>query len=420
MLIEPEPARFEGSTFVNSGFRFLALATAVTLFTSCAHNCRCGNESSAASSTVKSTPTAAQINGAPIVEIQAQNATQPRAHFLNAKIAPNAGSALVELQATLGDGRTFNLLSNKTPVDFETALMSARSRGDRFATNVLFEKGASANLWPLANRLRGKAIDADTLEAVVQGQKVRMPLNLGRGTGQTPVHLHGLLYDQAPLKVERPEASTVRTTYRLPSDSKFWVGTSEVVITQTLHETSYELHMKTTNVGQTPVPVSMGAHPYFISPSGDRTNFRVRIPAAKMVELDGFKNVFPTGKLLGLRKGSAYDFNPETGSPLRNELYDNLFTDLKTIAGGFAVAELTDEKANMRIRLTSTTKNIVGVQLYAPPPTPETGAFVALEMVTNLPDPREDLWKKTPTGMQLLKPGESAEYGYKIEISNLK
>jgi hypothetical protein len=38
-------------------------------------------------------------------------------------------------------------------------------------------------------------------------------------------------------------------------------------------------------------------HPYFNLPSGDRSQVRMHIPADKLAEVDGYDNVFPTGKI---------------------------------------------------------------------------------------------------------------------------
>jgi aldose 1-epimerase len=50
------------------------------------------------------------------------------------------------------------------------------------------------------------------------------------------------------------------------------------------------------NVGAEDEPMALGWHPYINLPSGDRTQVRVRIPADKVAEIDGYDNVFPTGQ----------------------------------------------------------------------------------------------------------------------------
>jgi aldose 1-epimerase len=52
------------------------------------------------------------------------------------------------------------------------------------------------------------------------------------------------------------------------------------------------------NVGAEPEPMAIAWHPYFNLPSGDRTQARVQIPASTVAEVDGYDNVFPTGKIV--------------------------------------------------------------------------------------------------------------------------
>jgi aldose 1-epimerase len=55
--------------------------------------------------------------------------------------------------------------------------------------------------------------------------------------------------------------------------------------------------------------------PYFNLPSGDRTQARVHIPANTTAEVDGYDNVFPTGKILPV-DGTRYDLRAPDGKAL--------------------------------------------------------------------------------------------------------
>jgi aldose 1-epimerase len=247
-----------------------------------------------------------------------------------------------------------------------------------------------------------------------------MPVNHGLGKGQIPHHLHGLAFDKEPTieTSNSADGAQIKAHFAPGFNGDYWTGRLSLDITHTLSNGIYEFKMRTTNRGSGLVPVGAGAHPYFLAPSGDPSAVRLYVPAKSLVEIDNYKNVLPTGRIVKIKKRSKFDFNDPKGRPIAGQYYDNLWVDLDLNEQGYAFADFIDEKEGIRTRMTATTKNIIGIQVYAPKPgtNPALGVFAAIEFVTSLPDARDELWKDNDTGMVVLKPGESMDYGYTIEV----
>jgi hypothetical protein len=134
---------------------------------------------------------------------------------------------------------------------------------------------------------------------------------------------------------------------------------------------------------------------------------QLKIPTNKITDIDNLQNVLPTGSVRVMNADEKLNFSFGKALPL--EVVDNFFVLEK---GKPRAVELIDSEAKVRYRMTALTENIIGVQVYYP----GQGPVVAIEMVTNMPDPREALWGKTTTGMQVLQPNEEAHYAYQIEV----
>lgn len=346
--------------------------------------------------------------------------TDQRPQIFEAKLAEAASLSPVELNVQLPNGQRYNLLGTSHAAEIERRYQAEVQKGDPYATNVFFQPGVAAPFWPITNRLTGEEVEPGILETQVLGQTVRMQLNHGLQAGQRKHNLLGLSFDKRAQKIEIDvaEGTQLKAEFEPGFHGNLWTGKTKLKVSHTVRNGAYFFEMEAKNVGDTPVPMSAGAHPYFLAPSGDPEAVRVKIPARSLVEIDNYDNVLPTGRILEIEKGGNFDFNEPDGVPLAGRYFDNLFIDLEKDPEGFAYAEFIDTKAAVRVRVTALTKNVIGVQMYAPKPEtkPELGVFAALELVTALPDPKEELWGNTPTGMQLVQPGETFKYGYKIEL----
>ncbi len=110
--------------------------------------------------------------------------------------------------------------------------------------------------------------------------------------------------------------------------------------------------------------------------------------------------------------GTAYDFTPANGSPLKDLFLDECFVDLKPQMDGSVVTEVIDPAADYGLRITAFSKDVSAIQVYSPP----EKSFVAVEPQFNYGDPYGKEWGKTRTGMVNVKPGESATYHVRLEM----
>jgi aldose 1-epimerase len=157
--------------------------------------------------------------------------------------------------------------------------------------------------------------------------------------------------------------------------------------------------------------MSIGWHPYFAIPSGDRSQARLHIPATYVAVVNNYDDVFPTGKLKPV-KGTDYDYTEPDGKPLNGHFLDDNFTHLTRTDGNVDVA-LTDPKASYGLHVLGESPEIKTVQVYAPKEKP----FVAIEEQFNFGDPFGKEWKVMDTGMVTLKPGASVTWKVKLVLA---
>lgn len=341
--------------------------------------------------------------------------------IVSVDVAPGAGLATIAWNVQLPDGRTYNLTGAADPATLEKTYESMS--GDKYRDNLFFQNGVVATLFPMTNRLRGEPHGADEIKAKVHGVDVVMPLNnVAKIPGAIRHHLHGLVYGQTASDVKsHADAKSASVEGSFIVGGAEWTGQTQVTTTTELIDTGYVFHLHAKNIGKTPVPVGAGAHPYFASPDQSPESIRVLVPAKKTAEIDNLSNVLPTGKIVAIPEALNFTkptslFASEIPGNTTPSRLDNLWLEPVMDSSGHAYTEVYFPLSKFKVRMTALTKNIIGIQGYAPKYSDKQKPFVALELVTNLPDPREQLWGATPTGMKLLQPGETFEYGYKVEL----
>ena len=342
------------------------------------------------------------IGGAPVVSLQATDAPAAGPAFLTADVLPGRGFMMLRAGLRLPSGKMAEGVQGPAPAQAAKALDGGP---DDFAGNKAFSFGG-AILAPYANRIRGRDLPgARAIETQVDGRTVRLPRNWGgKAPGAEQYAMHGLILD-APVAWE--QAAPDRVTGRLGAGDfgGRWPSLSAFSFEWRLQGGALHLAVTVRNVGDEPLPMGLGWHPYFAIPSGRRDQARLRLPAARRVEVDDYDQVLPTGRLLPT-EGSAYDFNAADGRALGDLYLDDCFTGLRREAS-LAVVELIDPAAGLGFRITSPTPQVQAVQVYAPP----GEAFAAIEPQFNLADPFGDVWSTgADTGMARLAPGDHLTY----------
>jgi len=338
-----------------------------------------------------------------------------RAHFVEAEFLPNHGMNLFQIKAYIPGKGVISLLASP-PLNVAMAKLD----GPDPYGNEAFKIGG-AFLLPFANRIRGTlSADGKHIEADLNGQKVSLPANWkGDNPGAELHSMHGLIlnakFHDIALR-NKLETSTLSAKLHAGNFGGHWPSQTDVTVQASLTDDVLDLEVTAKNVGKERLPMSIGMHPYFAFPSGDRTQARVHMPATMRAPANNYDDVFTLGKLVPL-EGTRFDFSAEEGAPLGTEFVDDSFHDLQRNAQGNVEVRVTDPAAKYGIKIIAISKNIKTIQMYAPP----AKNFVAIEPQFNLSDPFDKkVWGDQDTGVVFLKPGESTTWHVQFAIYELK
>ncbi len=357
-------------------------------------------------------PSAVSIGGEPVVTLRRPAVTdRNKPQFLEAVISPGRGMAVLQIKAYVPGKGEIDVL-NAPPVSEAEQLLDKKD--DEFGNEVF--KIGGAILLPFANRIRGKlGPDGKTITATVAGQAVTLPANWsGNNPGAEKHAIHGLMRRsqfQDVVAKNGTEASTVFADLQAGNFDGHWPSDTEVNVQTTLSHDAFDMIVTARNVGHKPLPMGIGWHPYFVLPSGDRSQVRLHLPSETRAVMNNYDDSFITGKRVPV-KGTAYDFSAMRGQALGNQYLDDNFSELNYRPDGSTVTEIVDPKAKYGIRLITLSRHIESIQVYAP----LQKNFVAIEPQFNLPDPYNRVWGGANTGMVLLRPGQSVSWHVRLEL----
>ncbi len=182
-------------------------------------------------------------------------------------------------------------------------------------------------LAPWANRLNEQGFWAN-------GKKYAFDMTIGNINADRGNPIHGLLASSPYWQVVSVagDKRSARTTSRLefwryPDLMAQWPFAHEYEMTYTLKDGVLEVRITVSNLSSSPMPVSVGFHPYYRIPDVARDEWIGHIPARRRVVVNNL--LIPTGEY------SAMDI-PEK-FPLRGRTLDDGFIDLQRDADGRAV-----------------------------------------------------------------------------------
>ena len=353
------------------------------------------------------------IGGEPVVTLARPLPANPtKLQFVEATVLPGNGMNLLQLKAFLPGKGTIDVLTTMPLPDAKKYL---ETDNDSFGNNSF--KIGGAILLPYPNRIRGTlSQDGMTLQTTIDGQQVTLPANWhGKNPGAEVHAMHGLIFSSDFKDVKHQNGSTQSTVSAILHAGNFgghWLSQTDVSVQMTLKDSALDIAVTAKNVGKQPLPMAIGAHPYFEFPSGDRTQARIQVPAEERVLVDNYDNVFPAGQIEPV-KGTPYDFGVAEGKPLGSLFLDECFTNLQRDAEGKVVVNVTDPAANYGVRVMALSPEIKAIQVYAPP----DKNFVAIEPQFNLSDPyNKKVWGNRDTGVVTLQPGASASWHIRVEL----
>lgn len=356
-----------------------------------------------------------QIGGQDVVHLsRGRSGNGGTPEFLSATLLPGRGMNMFQITAWI-PGRGETPLLTSPSLDDAAKLLSGDAHG-----NKSFTLGG-AFLVPFANRILGKSInDGKDIQVEWHGRKITLPANWVANTNGTPTPghqphaMHGLILDEKTDDISTTPTADGQSVTGVMHAGDFgghWWSQNDVSVTAALSGPAVDVQVTIKNTGKESEPVSVGWHPYFALPSGDRSQALLHMPALDTVQVNNYDDVFPTGKLLPV-KGTQLDFTEPVGVTLPNKLVDDSFTNLQREPDGSVIVELRDPAAKYGLRIIAESPQIQSIQVYSPP----TKSFVAIEPQFNLGDPFGKEWKGQNTGMVTLKPGESVTWHVKLQL----
>jgi galactose mutarotase-like enzyme len=351
-----------------------------------------------------------EIGGQKVVTLTRTAVSTTKPEFTSVTLLPGRGMEVLQVTANFpGKGNVDVFASPDLAAAKKMLDVDDNDNGD------LGYRLGSAFLVPYPNRIRGKlSADGKTLTTEWQGHTFTLPAN---NMGHLPTAerhaMHGLILksktDDVSVK-KVPGGEQVTGVIHAGNFGGHWLSKTDLVFTITLSAEAVDVSIVAHNVGAESEPIAIAWHPYFNLPSGDRTQARLRVPASNLAEVDGYDNVFPTGKVLPV-EGTRYDLRAPGGKALGTEFFDDNWNNIDW-KGGAATVEVVDPAAHYGVKIEGLSPQIKAIQVYAPP----TQKFVAVEHQFNFGDPFGKEWGKTDTGMVTLKPGESTKWHVRLKV----
>jgi galactose mutarotase-like enzyme len=353
---------------------------------------------------------ATEIGGQKVVTLTRTATSTTKPEFTSVTLAPGRAMEILQITANFPGKGSVDVLASP---DLAGAKKMLDVDDDSFG-NLAYRLGA-VFLVPYPNRIRGKlSEDGKTLTTEWEGHTITLPANnIGKLPTAERHAMHGLILKSKTDDVKVTKISGGEEVSGVIHAGDFgghWLSKTDLVITIRLTAEALDASIVARNVGAEPEPMAIAWHPYFNLPSGDRTQAHVRIPGSTIAEVDGYDNVFPTGKLLPV-EGTRYDLRSAGGAPLGSSFFDDNWNHL--IWENHAVTvQVMDPAAHYGLNIIGLSPEIKSIQMYAPP----TSKFVAIEHQYNLADPFGKEWGSTDTSMVTLKPGQSTKWHVRLSV----
>jgi galactose mutarotase-like enzyme len=351
-----------------------------------------------------------EIGGQKIVTLTRKAVSTTKPEFTSITVAPGRGMEILQITANFPGKGSVDVLASP---DLATAKQMLDEKDTDFG-DLGYRLGA-AFLAPYPNRIRGKlSADGKTLTAEWNGKPVTLPANnIGRLPTAERHAMHGLILkaktDDVAV-VDVPGGQEVAGVIHAGNFGGHWFSKTQLVVKIRLTAEAVDATIEARNVGDEDEPMAIAWHPYFNLPSGDRSQVRVSIPADRYAEVDGYDNVFPTGKALKV-DGTRYDLRGVAGVPLGANFFDDNWNSL-TWANKAVTVRVIDPAAKYGVDIVGLSPEIKAIQMYAPP----TAKFVAIEHQYNFGDPFGKEWGTTDTGMVTLKPGQTTKWHVRLHV----
>lgn len=351
-----------------------------------------------------------EIGGQKIVMLTRAVQSQTRPEFTSITIAPGRGMEVLQITANFPGKGNVDVFSSP-----DLGAIKQKLDVDDDANGDLGYRLGAAFLIPYPNRIRGKlSEDGKTITTEWEGHTLTLPANnIGKLPGAERHAMHGLILKAKTDDVKVQTGSNggeVTGTIHAGDFGGHWLSKSDIVINIRLTAENVDATVDVRNVGTESEPMAIAWHPYFNLPSGNRSQVRVHIPAESYAEVDGYDNVFPTGRIVPV-EGTRFDLRSAAGIPLGTNFFDDNWNHLDW-QKGTATVRIIDPAAKYGVDIIGMSPEIKAIQMYAPP----TSQFVAIEHQYNFGDPFGKEWGSTNTGMVTLKPGQDTQWHVRLHV----
>lgn len=390
--------------------RLLWLAAAVLLAATGCQKKPATPPNSTGNATATSSNIPSTIGGEQIAHLT-RNQTGDKPQFLAITLFPGRGLNVFQITAYLPGQGHIHLMASPS-LQIAANALTGTGRDQNGDNSYTF---GGAFLVPYPNRIFGKiSADGKTITTSWHGQKLVLPANVryGRNPADRDA-MHGLILKSKVQNIHITHTSDGEILTGILHAGNFgghWLSSTDLHFTIALTGPSIDVQIKATNVGKVPEPMSIGWHPYFSIPSGQRAQARLYVPATMSALVNNYRVEKPTGKLQPV-KGTKYDFNVPGGKPLGSIYLDDSFSHLIRSNGGVDV-KIADPDTNYGIEEIGFSPEIHAVQIYSP----SNARFVAIEQQYNLVDPFGKEWHGLNTGMVDLKPGKSTTWHVQLRL----
>jgi aldose 1-epimerase len=331
--------------------------------------------------------------------------------FLSVTLLPGRGMNMFQVTAAIPGKGEIPLLRSPAIADAPKVLSGT---GRDQSGSASFGLGG-AFLIPYPNRIVGElSSDGKSIITHWRGHTLALPANFpSKNPGGPVVAIHGLI---TLAKVEdlqtqnTADGQTVTGVIHAGDFGGHWLSDTDLNFTIALTGDGVETTITAKNVGKEPEPMSIGWHPYFVIPSGQRAQARLHVPASMMAPVNNYGDAFPTGQLKPV-KGTDFDYTAADGVALDDHPLDDNFSHFQRTQGAVDV-KVIDPESNYGLTVSALSPEIRTVQAYSP----KTATFVAVEPQFNYVDPFGTEWKGMDTGMVTLRPGQSVTWKVRLEL----
>jgi aldose 1-epimerase len=353
---------------------------------------------------------ATEIGGQKVVTITRTPVSTSKPEFTSITIAPGRGMEVLQITANFPGRGNVDVLASPDLAGAKKMLDV-----DDDANGDLGYRLGAAFLVPYPNRIRGKlSADGKTLTTEWNGHALTLPANnIGKLPTAERHAMHGLILKAKTEDVKVSNGTGGGQITGVIHAGDFggrWLSKTDLTFTISLTAESVDATIEAKNVGGDEEPIAIAWHPYFNLPSGDRSQARVHIPASTIAEVDGYDNVFPTGKILPVG-GTRFDLRAPGGVALGTHFFDDNWNHIEWQKNA-ATVQVIDPAAHYGVDIIGLSPEIKAIQMYAP----IDKQFVAIEHQYNFGDPFGKEWGSTNTGMVTLKPGQTTRWHVRLHV----